>query len=85
MRRRILLVVASGATALLVVACARAPEPRSNATADSNVEPSADAAAAPLTDASTGAPLTDARVPGLPMPQQFPRVVWDAAGPPRDR
>lgn len=77
--RRIVLAIAAFAAPLVIVACARAPEPRTNATTDSNLEPGADASS----DASAGG---DARVkvPGLPMPQQFPRFVWDAAGAPRD-
>ncbi len=82
-RRIIVVVVAAFAAPLSVVACARAPEPRTNATTDSNLEPGADASIDASIDASTGG---DARVPfpGLPMPQQFPRFVWDAAGAPRD-
>ena len=82
MRHRIGLAVASVAAALAIVACARAPEPRTNASTDSS-------SAETLVDASLdatadGNPGGDARVPGLPMPQQFPRFVWDAAGVPRD-
>jgi hypothetical protein len=89
--RHSVLAIAAFAVPLVIVACARAPEPRTNATTDSNLEPGADASGAtpatprvdPSSDASAGG---DARVPvpGLPMPQQFPRFVWDAAGAPRD-
>jgi hypothetical protein len=75
MKRRIVVVVvvASCAFAVLVIACAKAPEPRTNATTESSIEPTADAGQE-----------ADVRVPGLPMPQQFPRLAWDAAGVPRD-
>jgi hypothetical protein len=82
MKRRIGLAVTSVAAALAIVACARAPEPRTNASTDSSpAELVADASTGAAADGNGGG---DARVPGLPMPQQFPRLVWDAAGVPRD-
>jgi hypothetical protein len=85
MNPRLTLAVAAFAAPLIIVACARAPEPRTNATTDSNLEPGADASIDASARGDTSA-RGDARVPfpGLPMPQQFPRFVWDAAGAPRD-
>jgi hypothetical protein len=82
-RRRIVLGIAAFAAPLVAVACARAPEPRTNAPTDANLEPVPEASVDPSSDAAADG---DARVkvPGLPMPQQFPRFVWDAAGAPRD-
>ena len=53
------------ASAIVASACAKAPDVK--ASADAKVD----------ADASTDAGR--ASVPGLPMPQQFPHVVWDAA------
>jgi hypothetical protein len=93
-RRRAVIGSSSWVAALAAIAaiayacaCAKAPEARSNASTDSTVEPSADAGvASALSDVSVSeaGPDADARVPGLPMPQKFPHVVWDAAGAPRD-
>jgi hypothetical protein len=73
--------VMASASVMTVVACAKAPETRPNATPESSVEPAADDASsvAAMSDASAAA---DGRVPGLPMPQKFPHFVWDAAGAP---
>jgi hypothetical protein len=51
--------------------CGRTPD-ASSTPPKATAEPTRDA----MPDASTDA---GAHVPGLPMPQQFPRLVWDAA------
>lgn len=89
MKRRAVVGIASCVAAIAAIACAcacaKAPEARSNGNPESNVEPSADAGvASALSDVSDASTDADARFPGLPMPQKFPHVVWDAAGAPRD-
>jgi hypothetical protein len=65
-------VVALGlvAFASMAGACAKAPDAKLSADA----KPDADAGVEARPDAGRMS------VPGLPMPQQFPHVVWDAAG-----
>jgi len=55
----------------LACACAKAPDANANpkASAETTVPASVDAGAS----ADSGRPF------GLPMPQQYPRFVWDAA------
>ena len=78
MKRRVLFAAASSGVALAIVACAcaRAPETPPSPTPEpaSGARDAGDAG-----DGQTNAPA-DARVPGLPMPQKFPQLVWDAAG-----
>lgn len=66
-------------------ACAKAPDAKVGT--DDRADAGAIAAAAGAVTASAdaggdaGAEATGKRpVPGLPMPQRFPHVVWDAAG-----
>lgn len=59
----------------LACACAREPD----TTASPGARPSADASAPTSLDAGASASADGGRAFGLPMPQQFPHFVWDAA------
>jgi hypothetical protein len=69
-RRLVALVVVALTSVASASACAKAPDAKASADA----KPEADAGVEGRPDAGRQP------VPGLPMPQQFPHVVWDAAG-----
>lgn len=84
MKRRAVVVLVSCLMVVVALACAKAPEARTNATPESGADAGVSSALAERAARDATAEL-DARVPGLPMPQKFPHFVWDAAGaPPRD-
>jgi hypothetical protein len=82
--RPTVIAIASCVVAVVAIACAKAPEARMNANMESSTDGGVSSALAEREVSDAGA-VADARVPGLPMPQKFPPLVWDAAGvPPRD-
>ena len=87
MRRRAVIgsssLVAAVAAIACACACAKAPEARSNGRTDSSADAGVASALSDVS-ASEAGPDADGRFPGLPMPQKFPHVAWDAAGAPRD-